>query len=127
MSDLKGVVVTHGSLAGSLVDAVSKITGIDGALLSISNDGCAGDDLTERIADVIESDEAVVFVDLPVGSCLNAAVRRMKQNGNMTVVAGVNLTMLVDFVYNRDKGHKVAAERAVEKGVESIKALNGDS
>ena len=49
MSDLTGVVVTHGAVAEGMVDAAERITGITGALVAISNEGCGMDDLGERI------------------------------------------------------------------------------
>ena len=62
----------------------------------------------------------IVFVDLPGGSCFFAAMRGLGQLGNARVVAGVNLTMLVDFVFHRDTGLDEAAARAREVGGRAI-------
>jgi mannose/fructose-specific phosphotransferase system component IIA len=39
------------------------------------------------------------------------------------VVAGVNLPMLVDFVYHRDATPEAAAARAVEVGTRAVKVV----
>ena len=64
---------------------------------------------------------AVVFVDMPSGSCLFAALSRFKAEPNVRVVTGVNLAMLVDFVFHREATPAAAAERAAATGVKAIK------
>ena len=64
----------------------------------------------------------VVFVDMASGSCLFAALRRLRAVPSVRVVTGVNLAMLVDFVFHRSVSAAAAAERAVAKGGEAIKA-----
>lgn len=118
---LRGVVVSHGPLARALVAAVQRIAGEDGELLAISNDGCTGESLIENISAAVNGMEAVVFVDLPMGSCQQAAVRHMKGRDNVAVVSGVNLAMLLDFIYHRDLTAEEAASRASTKGVDAIK------
>jgi mannose/fructose-specific phosphotransferase system component IIA len=65
----------------------------------------------------------VVFVDLPSGSCLLASARYLRTNPGVALVAGVNLPMLVDFVYHRDAPPAAAAERAVATGGRSLKVV----
>ncbi len=69
MSDLRGVIVSHAAVAQALVAAVTAITGIDGVLTPVSNEGCGTDALTERLTQALGSGPAVLFVDLPGGSC----------------------------------------------------------
>lgn len=124
MSDpLLGVVVSHGSLATGFVEAVQSITGEASALVAISNKGCTREALSDLLSDAIGDRSAVVFVDLPAGSCLQAAVRLMRNDRQVSVVAGVNLAMLVDFVYHRDTTPEGAAERAVTSGGKAIRRL----
>lgn len=120
---LRGVVVSHAAAAAGLVDAVRQITGEQAALVPVSNDGCDGGMLAQRIAAAVASRPAVVFVDLPGGSCLQAAVRHMRSSAGVAVVAGVNLAMLLDFVYHRDLAPAEAARRAVETGGRAVRAV----
>jgi mannose/fructose-specific phosphotransferase system component IIA len=68
----------------------------------------------------VGAEPTLVFVDLPGGSCFFAAMRSIGKIENARVVAGVNLTMLVDFVFHRDTGLDEAAARAREVGGRAI-------
>lgn len=118
---LRGVVVCHGGLAAALVEAVEQITGLTGRLIPISNTDCDRDRLEERIADTIGGASAVVFVDMPSGSCLFAALHRLRNEPRVKVVTGVNLAMLIDFVFHPDEPPAEAAARAVATGERAIK------
>jgi mannose/fructose-specific phosphotransferase system component IIA len=72
---LRGVVVSHAELAHALIAAVHSISGVDGALQAVSNEGCDPAALAARIEQAIGGGPAVLFVDLPGGSCLTSAVR----------------------------------------------------
>lgn len=119
---LKGVVVSHAALAEGLVDAVRQITG-DADLIPLSNEGCDSGLLASRLKDAIGGAPAVVFVDLPGGSCLQAAVKHQRSDSNVAIVAGVNLAMLLDFIYHRDLTPGDAARRAVEQGGRAVRAV----
>jgi mannose/fructose-specific phosphotransferase system component IIA len=118
---LRGVIVSHSGLAQALASAVSTITGIDGALVPISNEGCDNDALGERLRQAVGQKPAVLFVDLPGGSCLTNSIRYAKQNADIAVVTGVNLAMLLDFVFHRDIAPAEAARRAVDAGAKAIR------
>jgi len=121
MSELRGVVAAHGGLAPALVKAVESITGITGALRAVSNDDCDRGRLEGRIAEAIGGAPTVLFVDLPSGSCMFAALYRFKEERNVRVVTGVNLAMLVDFVFHLEATPEVAADRAAGVGTKAIK------
>jgi mannose/fructose-specific phosphotransferase system component IIA len=120
---LKGVVVSHAALAAGLVDAVRQITGEGSQLIPLSNDGCDSGLLASRLKDAIGDAPAVVFVDLPGGSCLQAAVKHQRASSSVAVVAGVNLAMLLDFIYHGDLTPAEAARRAVEQGGRAVRAV----
>jgi mannose/fructose-specific phosphotransferase system component IIA len=120
---LKGVVISHGELSSALIEAVRVITGDSDALIAVSNEGCGRDALGARVADAVGTHDCVLFVDLPGGSCLQAAVRCQRERSGVAVVAGVNLAMLLDFVHHRDVGAAEAAARAVEAGTRGIRQV----
>ncbi len=124
MSDaLRGVVVSHGTVATALVDAVRAITGDADALVAISNEGCSRDSLGSLVTEAVGDRDCVLFVDLPGGSCLQAAMIFQRGRPATAVVAGVNLAMLLDFVHHRDASLAEAAARAADIGASTIKVV----
>jgi mannose/fructose-specific phosphotransferase system component IIA len=119
--ELYGVVVCHGALAGALVQAAEQISGVSGALIPVSNTGCDRDTLEERVLAAVNARAAVVFVDLASGSCLFAVLKRLRSEQSVKVVTGVNLAMLVDFVFHRGLSPAEAAIRAAAAGEKSIR------
>lgn len=121
MSDeLRGVVVCHAKLAEALIEAAEQITGVRGALVPVSNTDCDRGTLEERIGLAVNGGPAVVFVDLASGSCLFAVLNRLRQAAGVKVVTGVNLAMLVDFLFHRSLPVSEAAARAAAAGDKAI-------
>jgi mannose/fructose-specific phosphotransferase system component IIA len=119
--ELRGVVVCHGPMAGALVQAAEQISGVDAALIPVSNTGCDRDTLEQRVLVAVDQHPAVVFVDMASGSCLVAVLKRLRADPSVRVVTGVNLAMLVDFVFHRSLSPEEAASRAVTVGQASIR------
>lgn len=119
--ELVGVVVCHGSLASALVQAAEQISGVEAALVPVSNTGCDRETLEERVLAAVGGRPAVVFVDLSSGSCLFAVLKRLRAEASVKVVTGVNLAMLVDFVFHRSLSPADAAARAAQAGGKSIR------
>ena len=119
--ELRGVVVCHGPMAGALVQAAEQISGVDAALIPVSNMGCDRDTLEQRVLAAVDQHPAVVFVDMASGSCLIAVLKRLRADQSVRVVTGVNLAMLVDFVFHRSLSPEEAASRAVTVGQASIR------
>jgi mannose/fructose-specific phosphotransferase system component IIA len=119
--ELRGVVVCHGPMAGALVQAAEQISGVDVALIPVSNLGCDRDTLEQRVLAAVDQHPAVVFVDMASGSCLIAVLKRLRADQSVRVVTGVNLAMLVDFVFHRSLSPEEAASRAVAIGQASIR------
>ncbi|UCG74877.1 MAG: hypothetical protein JSV95_08925 [Gemmatimonadota bacterium] len=115
MSEVRGVVVAHGELASALVRAVEGISGVEEALEPLSNEGCTPDELARRVRRATGQGPAIVFVDMASGSCAFAG-RRIAREGTIAVVSGVNLPMLLDFVFHRDMDLRSLAERVLAKG-----------
>jgi mannose/fructose-specific phosphotransferase system component IIA len=118
--ELRGVVVCHGRLAAALIEAAEQISGVRGALVPVTNTDCDRGTLEERVAHAVDGAPAVVFVDLASGSCLFAVLNRLRQSATVKVVTGVNLAMLVDFLFHRSLPAGEAASRAAEAGGKAI-------
>jgi mannose/fructose-specific phosphotransferase system component IIA len=119
--ELRGVVVCHGAMADALVKAAEQISGVDAALTPVSNTGCDRDTLEQRVLAAVDKHPAVVFVDMASGSCLFAVLKRLRSETSVKVVTGVNLAMLVDFVFHRTLSPQEAATRAAATGQASIR------
>jgi mannose/fructose-specific phosphotransferase system component IIA len=119
-ADVQGVVVGHGTVGAALVAAAEEISGITGALVSVTNSGADRDALEERIVAAVASRPSVIFVDMPTGSCLIATMRRLASRSDIRVVTGVNLVMLLEFLFHRGEPIADVARRAAETGAKSI-------
>lgn len=119
-AELRGVVVGHGAVGAALVAAAEEISGVTGALVSVTNSGADRDVLEERVIAAAGDGPAVIFVDLPSGSCLTATMRRLASRSDIRVVTGVNLVMLLEFLFHRGEPIADVAHRAAETGAKSI-------
>jgi N-acetylgalactosamine PTS system EIIA component len=127
MSSARAIVACHGDLAAGLVSAVEQITGRGDALVAMSNAGLGASDVQARLLDLLRDTGAhVVFTDLPAGSCTMAARRVQREQPGLTVVVGVNLVTLLDFVF-AEGTDAVAAGHAVERGREALHIVVGGS
>ena len=120
---VRGVVVGHGDMPQGLVDAVRHISGgaADG-LVAISNEGKSPDQLAEELNAAAGSDPVIVFADLRAGSCGIAAAYTCRDRDRRAFICGVNLPMLLDFVFHRDEPLPQLVDRLVEKGRDAIAA-----
>ncbi|MET0395335.1 MAG: hypothetical protein ABW277_00780, partial [Longimicrobiaceae bacterium] len=62
----------------------------------------------------------IIFTDLPSGSCAFAARRLSLDRPDTAVVCGVNLPMLLDFVFHRELPLPELVDRLVAKGQSAI-------
>jgi mannose/fructose-specific phosphotransferase system component IIA len=119
---LRGVIVSHAGVAQALVAAVQGIAGVSDALVPVSNEGCDRDALFQTLSAAVGEDPAVLFIDLPGGSCLTSAASYARGRPQLAVVTGVNLAMLLDFVFHRDMPPAEAARHAAAAGSRAIRA-----
>lgn len=119
----RGVVVAHGALAAALVGEAERIGGECGVLSPVSNSECGPEEIERRIAGAAGPGPAVIFVDMPCGSCFFAAMRTARSRADIRVVTGVNLPMLLDFMHHRTLPPADGAARAADKGSEAIRRV----
>lgn len=118
-----GVVFAHGEMAQGLVDAVSRISGVDDALVGISNVGKGREAMKAELLAAIGDGRTIVFTDMASGSCAMTAAISCKNEGQSAVVCGVNLPVLLDFVFHRTLSLEELVPRLVEKGRESVRSF----
>jgi len=121
---VQGIVLAHGAMASGLVDAVRQISGVEErALVAVSNNGKSPDDLREELSELLGGPPTLIFTDLPSGSCAVTARICCREGGKEAVISGVNLPILLDFVFNRDLPLGELVSRLVEKGRGSIHGI----
>ena len=127
MSDvvgMRGIVVSHGTMAEGLVDAVRRIAGgAADALSPLSNEGLSPLDLKNALDRLAGDEPTIVFADLMSGSCGMAALVSARESSGRAVVCGVNLPILLDFVFHRELPVDELVPRLVAKGRDGIRTL----
>lgn len=114
------VIIGHDQFAEALVNATFSIVGEQKKVVAISNRVRSMHDLTDLIqSKVSEMGEAVVFTDLPGGSCTIAC-----KSLGVPIITGVNLPMLLEFMLIREK-HSIdelaeIMEKTGRKGIRRI-------
>ena len=119
-----GIVFAHGSMAEGLVDAARGISGVaENALIPLSNRGLGPEALQGEVERIAGTGPAVVFTDLHSGSCAVAARLSCRGRGGRVVLCGVNLPMLLDFVFHREMSLEELVDRLVATGRDAVRCL----
>ena len=121
---IRGVVVAHGAMAEGMVDAVRRIAGSAAdALQPLSNEGTSPAELKALIDGAAGDGPVLLFADLEAGSCGMAVLSTCHESGDRAVVCGVNLPILLDFVFHRDMPMDELVERLLDKGRDGIRPV----
>lgn len=114
---VRGLIIAHSSLAAGLASAVRQIAGVsEDALQTVSNEGRGPDGLLAAVRDAVGDAPVILFTDMPSGSCAFAARKISIDRPGTGIVYGVNLPILLDFVFHRDLPLATLVGRLVEKG-----------
>jgi len=117
------VIAGHGDFAAGMVSAAVQITGRDDVFVAMSNRGLSAADVAAALTRLLEESGAgVVFTDLPAGSCTMAARRLQRERPGLTVVVGVNLATLLDFIFD-EQDDAAAATHAADRGRAALSVL----
>ncbi len=120
---VRGILLSHGRLAEGMVDAVQRIAGLEeGVLVAMSNDGQSPQGLADLVDALVGGEPVVIFTDLGTGSCALTAQLTCRNHGRRAVVFGMNLPMLLDFVFHRELPLTRLVPRLLEKGKEGVKS-----
>jgi mannose/fructose-specific phosphotransferase system component IIA len=112
-------------MAQGLVDAVQRIAGEAAeALVPLSNEGMSPPELKGTLESLAGEGPVVVFTDLVSGSCGLAAFASCRERPDRAVVCGVNLPILLDFVFHREVPLDDLVTRLVDKGRAGIRPLS---
>jgi mannose/fructose-specific phosphotransferase system component IIA len=94
----------------------------------LSNEGLSREEMEQAIAKRFEGwrDGGLVLTDFWGGSCHICGVSAARGHGDVVVVTGLNLPMLLDYLHNRDEyGPLALADRLMRKGRDSVRLHHG--
>jgi len=121
-----GVVVAHGQLAEGMLSALTQVAGEQDNLWAISNQGRGGEELEAEISEILDERgagrEAFLLSDLDGGSCGQACRRLLSKGRVKAVFFGVNLPLLVEFVFLQDEPFERFVTSVVDKGRKALGA-----
>ncbi len=118
------LIVTHADLAQALVHAAEQVVGPVEDVTLLSNDGLSRRDLEDAIESSVQgwTHGGLLLTDFWGGSCHTCGASAVRRHGEVVIVTGINLPLLLDYLYNRDRFPAgELAERLQQKGRDSIR------
>lgn len=122
-----GIIVSgHGNFASGLSSAIELIAGKQDNFVVVDfNKSYSSNDLKIKIKDAIddmEVDGYVFFTDISGGTPFKTCVELSIEIGNSEVIAGTNLPMLMEILFDRFScSAKDIMKRSIELGKDNIK------
>lgn len=122
------LILTHADLSQALVRAAEKVVGPIEDVVLLSNEGLSRADLEEAIETRVQgwTHGGLLLTDFWGGSCHTCGASAVRRHGELVIVTGINLPLLLDYLHNRDKlSAGDLAERLQQKGRDSIRIQRG--
>lgn len=122
------VLVTHGRLADEFISATEHVVGPQQNVRAVSigpDDDMERrrNDILDAVGEVNDGNGVIVVTDMFGGTPSNLAISIMDQ-GNLEVIAGMNLPMLIKLAKSRQKDVPDAVKGALEAGRKYIDSVN---
>jgi PTS system mannose-specific IIA component len=118
------LLVMHADLSSALLRAAARVYGPVQGVESLSNEGLSRDALESEIEARVSrwQEGGLVLTDFFGGSCHLCGIRAAREHGDVVVVSGLNLPILLDYLHNRESyAVRELAERLLKKGQDSIR------
>jgi mannose PTS system EIIA component len=127
MPRIPALLVTHADLGSALLRAAAKVYGPVEEVEVLSNEGLSREQLEQEIEKRVGAWRGgLILTDFWGGSCHACGVAAARGHGDIVVVTGLNLPLLLDYLHNREEYEVDAlAERLQRKGRDSIRLHHG--
>lgn len=122
------LIVTHADLSQALVRAAEKVVGPVEDVTLLSNEGLSRAELENAIEAEVQgwAQGGLLLTDFWGGSCHTCGASAARRHGELAIVTGINLPLLLDYLHNRDRlSVGDLAERLQQKGRDSIRVQRG--
>ena len=124
------LLIAHRGLGEGLLTAAESILGERPPIDHLTNDGLSPDELGKRIDSWLEQNPgpALILTDLGFGSCCQTARRVTRDNGEVGILAGVNLPVLLAAARSRElENLSILMNHLAERAMGSVEQyLGGD-
>jgi mannose PTS system EIIA component len=130
VTTVPALLVTHADLSAALLRAATAVYGPIAGVDVLSNEGLSREGLEQAIEAHVGGwrHGGLVLTDFWGGSCHVCGVSAARKgHGEIVIVTGINLPLLLDYLHNRDHyGVMELAERLAHKGQASIRVQRSD-
>jgi PTS system mannose-specific IIA component len=130
MAEVPALLVTHADLGAALLRAATRVYGPITGVQVLSNEGLSREQLEREIETQVAgwADGGLILADFWGGSCHICGIAAARERGDVVVVTGLNLPLLLDYLHNRAHfGNRELAERLRQKGRDSIRVHDGQA
>ena len=124
MPTIPALLVTHADLGAALLRAATRVYGPTEEVEVLSNEGLSKEQLEREIEARVATWKhgGLILADFWGGSCHTCGMAAARGHGDIVIVTGLNLPLLLDYLHNRDRHDpRALAERLQQKGRDSIR------